>query len=135
MNEQQRETPLIVPTARPRQPNYALFFTVIVPIACYLISYLTPSPFKEWGLVGLLVSLGTLALFRTAEEFLDRARARATLPYSIATFLVVAPFAVWGQGIFQQIGLIMYGVIVGVAIFYALVKVTIDEFRKSFLHR
>lgn len=87
-------------TTPSRQPKYRFFFTVIVPSVSVLISYLTPSPVKEWGLVCLLGSIGVIVLFRTAEEFLDAARARATLPYSIATFLVVTPFAVWGQGCF-----------------------------------
>lgn len=135
MSEQQQEMVTTAPssgqqqataTTPSRKPKYSFFFTVFVPSVAALVSYLTPSPFKEWGLACLLASIGVIVLFRTAEEFLDAARARATLPYSIATFLAVTPFAVWGQGIYQQIGLIVYGVIVGVALFYWLVKLFVD---------
>lgn len=35
------------------------------------------------------------------------------------------------QGIYQHIGLIVYGVIVGVALFYALVKAIVDGVTKK----
>jgi hypothetical protein len=131
----QQATTTAVPATPSRQPNYRFFLTVVVPSVSVLIAYLTPSQVKEWGIMGLLTSIGGIVLFRTAEEFLDDARARTTLPYSIATFLVVVPFAIWGQGIYQYIGLIVYGVIVGAACFYSLVKVAVDSFKKEFLHR
>jgi hypothetical protein len=127
--KQQQATTTTTPAKPSRQPNYGLFFTVVVTTASAFITYLTPPPFKEWGLAGLLSSLGVIVLFRTAEEFLGTPRARATLPYSIATFLVVAPVGVWGQGIYHLVGLIVYFVIVGVALFYWLVKIIVDSFQ------
>jgi hypothetical protein len=127
--EQQQATTTPAPAKPLRQPNYGLFFTVIVTTVSAFITYLAPSPFKEWGGAGLLASLGVIVLFRTAEQFLGTPRARATLPYSIATFLVVTPVAVWGQGIYHLVGLVVYFVIVGVALFYWLIKMTVDRFQ------
>ena len=123
------------PSAKGQRPNIVLLFTVVVPIICAILGFLTPSPFKEWGLAGLLISLGSLMLYRAAEQFLGDTRAVATLPYSIATFLVLVPVAIWGTGDYQRIALIVFLTLVGVATFYSIVRIAVDEFKKQFLHR
>ncbi len=128
---EQQASATTAPATASRKIDYRFFFTVVVPSVSVLVAYLTPSPFKEWGLVCLFASIGEIVVFRTTEEFLGTPRAVATVPYSTATLLAVTPFAVWGQGIYQHIGLIVYGVIIGLALFYWLIKVVVD----MFLHR
>jgi len=135
MNEQTSTT---TPTGRSNTSQRltgGLLFTVIFPIVCLIVGFVTPSPYKEWGLAGVLISIATLVLFRTVEQFLSADRAKASLPYSIATFLVLVPCGVWGTGTLQQVAFITFFTIVGVATFYSLVWITVDEFKKIVLHR
>lgn len=139
MNEQSMDkqplTTTTVHSTKWPQLTTGLFFAVVLPIVCLVIAFLTPSPYKLWGLAGVLSSVGPLILFRAIAQFLDSNRAKASLPYSISTFLVLVPLSIWATGDVQHVALIVYVTIVGVTLFYSLVWVTVDEFKKNVLHR
>ncbi len=134
LNEQPLTTTTVHSTKWP-QLTTGLFFAVVLPVVCLVIAFLTPSPYKLWGLAGVFISIGTLILFRAIVQFLDINRAKASLPYSISTFFVLVPLSIWATGDIQRVALIVYVTIVGVTLFYSLVWVTVDEFKKNVLHR
>jgi len=136
MNEQ----PIKTTTTSRSTPSQRFFtpgviFTIAFPTVCFAIALYTSSPYKEWGLVGAFMSVGTLMLYRAIQECIGTRYANASLPYSIATFLAVVPFGIWETGIVRLVAYIVYGSIIGVTGFYWIVWVTVDEFKKNILHR
>ena len=115
-----------------RQNSFPRSFLIwaILPAVPMAIFYYGSDPYKRWGAMFTLVFIGSLIVYRTLQQFFDE-RANAFIPYVVATFLAIMPVAIFAPSPYSLIAWIVYGVIVGVATFYGIVKITIDAV-KSF---
>jgi hypothetical protein len=102
----------------------------ILPVVPMAIFYYGSEPYKHWGAMFTLVFIGSLIVYRTLQQFLDEC-ANAYIPYIVVTFLAIMPVAIFAPFQYSLIAWIVYGVIVGVATFYGIVKITVDAV-KSF---
>jgi len=92
MNEQSPGTTTGRSTTSQRFFTKGLIFSMACPTVSFAIALYTPSPYKEWGLFGVFVSISTLMLYRAIQDSLGTSRATTSLPYTIATFLALVPF-------------------------------------------
>lgn len=93
--------------------------------------FYAPSPWKQWGGVCVLVLTASLLVSRAIQVITGTAKL-AFLPYIIATFLVLAPILVFAQGVPQIVAGIVFITLIGIAGFYWIVAIVVQEIKSAF---
>jgi len=102
--------------------------TLLFAIALILAFY-APSPWKLWGLYGVLVFTSSQLVWRAIESVAGKSCFEC-LPYIVATFLAIVPVMLFAPEQYSHVALIVWGVLIGVAAFYWMVAGILHEAKR-----
>jgi protein-S-isoprenylcysteine O-methyltransferase Ste14 len=117
---------------------FSLVVIMLVGVGSYALVYFAPSPYKQWGGTIFLPFIGSIIVFRTLEECVNREIAKAFLPYAASMLLVAAALGLFASGLLSNAGWSVFAVIVCVAGICWLVRIFINagkDFKKDVLHK
>jgi hypothetical protein len=103
-------------------------------IVALFAQFYAPSPWKQWGGVCVLVLTASLLVSRAIQVITGDSKL-SWLPYIIATFLVLAPLLVFAQGLAQLVAGIVFAALVGIAGFYWIVAIIVQEIKSVFARK
>ena len=113
--------------------QYKVFLSVGVPLFVFIIALLAqfyaPSPYKEWGGVGILTLTASLLVMRAVQVIFGNLSAR-WIPYIVITYFVLSLVMVFASGRFQIVAGVVFLSLTGIAAFYWIVAIVIDEAKK-----